>query len=57
MPRFIDCHKDYNAEAANITLGQGTASSDVPDFHCGPDDDDEKGIHMSPVVQRMATKK
>mgnify|MGYP006887508510 CR=1 FL=1 len=28
MPRFVDCYKDYNVEAANISLGRGTASSD-----------------------------
>ena len=27
MPRFVDCYKDYNVEAANISLGRGTASS------------------------------
>ena len=26
MPRFVDCYKDYNVEAANISLGRGTAS-------------------------------
>ena len=25
MPRFVDCYKDYNVEAANISLGRGTA--------------------------------
>ena len=32
MPRFVDCYKDYNVEAANISLGRGTASSDVLDL-------------------------
>ena len=45
MPRFVDCYKDYNVEAANISLGRGTASSDVLDL-LGLEDD-EKGIHMA----------
>ena len=49
MPRFVDCYKDYNVEAANISLGRGTASSDVLDL-LGLDDD-EKGIHMSLVTE------
>ena len=44
MPRFVACYKDYNVEAANISLGRGTASSDVLDL-LGLEDD-EKGIHM-----------
>ena len=49
MPRFVDCYKDYNVEAANISLGRGTASSDVLDL-LGLEDD-EKGIHMSLVTE------
>lgn len=49
MPRFVDCYKDYNVEAANISLGRGTASSDVLDL-LGLEDD-EKGIHMSFVTE------
>ena len=26
MPRFVDCYKDYNVEAANISLGRGISS-------------------------------
>lgn len=48
MPRFVDCYKDYNVEAADISLGRGTASSDVLDL-LGLEDD-EKGIHMSLVT-------
>ena len=32
MPRFVDCYKDYNVEAANISLGRGTASSDAVSY-------------------------
>ena len=39
MPRFVDCYKDYNVEAANISLGRGTASSDVLDL-LGLEDDE-----------------
>ena len=49
MPRFVDCYKDYNVEVANISLGRGTASSDVLDL-LGLEDD-EKGIHMSLVTE------
>lgn len=40
MPRFVDCYKDYNVEAANISLGRGTASSDVLDL-LGLEDDEK----------------
>ena len=49
MTRFVACYKDYNVEAANISLGRGTASSDVLDL-LGLEDD-EKGIHMSLVTE------
>lgn len=41
MPRFVDCYKDYNVEAANISLGRGTASSDVLDL-LGLEDDEKR---------------
>ena len=48
IPRFVKFYADAKAEVGNISLGMGTASSDVLDYFCL--DDEEKGIHFGIVT-------
>lgn len=48
IPRFVKFYADAKAEVGNISLGMGTASSDVLDYFGL--DDEEKGIHFGIVT-------
>ena len=48
IPRFVKFYADARAEVGNISLGMGTASSDVLDYFGL--DDEEKGIHFGIVT-------
>lgn len=48
MSRFVNFYKENNIETGNISLGMGTAASDVLDYFGL--EDDEKGIHCCLVT-------